>query len=65
MHFRNSLADIQFCVKEGVGTNLVEMDWIKKVGLATTCIEFLQSLGGPAVLPVEVIAPIALNKLLY
>ena len=65
VQFRNSLADIQFCVKEGVGTNLVGMDWIRKVGLATTCIEFLKSLGGPAVLRVEVIASIALNNLLY
>ena len=65
VQFRNSLADIQFYVKEGVGTNLLGMDWIRKVGLATTCIEFLKSLGGPAVLTVEVIAPIALNKLLY
>ena len=65
MQFRNSLADIQLYVKEGVGTNLLGMDWIRKVGLAITCIEFLKSLGGPVVLPVEVIAPIALNGLLY
>ncbi len=41
------------------------MDWIRKVGLATTCIGFPKSLGGPTVLSVEVIAPIALNNLLY
>ncbi len=64
VQFRKLLADIQFYVKEGVGTNRLVMDWIK-VGLATTGIKFLQSLGGPAVLPVKVIAPIALNKLLY
>ena len=65
MQFRNTLADIQFYVKVWVGTNLLGMDWIRKVELATTCIEFLTNLGGPAVLPVEVIAPIALGELLY
>ena len=65
VQFRNSLADIKFYVKERVGTNLLGMDWIRKVDLQTTCTEFLKSLGGPAVLPVEVITPIALNKLLY
>ena len=48
-----------------MGTNLLGMDWIRKFGLATTRIEFLKSLGGPAVLPVEVIPPITLNMLLY
>ena len=65
VQFRNSLPDIQLYVKEGVGTNLLGKDWIRKVGLATICIEFLKSLGDPAVLPAEVISPIALNKLLY
>ena len=65
VQFRNSLADTQFYVKEGVGSNLLGMDWIKKLGLAITCIEFLKSLGGPAVLPVEEKAAVALSKLLY
>ena len=65
VQFGNSLADIQFYAKERVETNLLGMDWIRKVGLATTCIEFLKILKGPAVLTVEEIAPLALNMLLY
>ena len=41
------------------------MDWIQKVGLAKACVDFLESLGGPTVLPVEALTPPpALNKLL-
>ena len=64
VQLRNSLADIQFYVKEGVEINLLGMNWIRKFGFATTCIDFLKSLGGSAVLPMEVRAPIALNMVL-
>ena len=53
VQLRNTIAEIQFFVKEGTGTNLLEMDWIQKAGLATECVDFLESLGSPAVLPVE------------
>ena len=53
VQFRNTIAEIQFFVKEGTGTNLLGMNWIQKAGLAKACVDFLESLGGPAVLPVE------------
>ena len=64
VQFRNSLPDIQFYVKKGVEINLLGMKWIRKFGFAKTCIEFLKSLGGSAVLPMEVRVPIALNMVL-
>ena len=40
VQFRNTIAKIQFYVKEGTGTNLLGMDWIQKSGLAKAYVVF-------------------------
>ena len=44
VRFCNNLAPIQFYVRQGKGSNLLEMDWVKKVGMATVCIDYLKAM---------------------
>jgi hypothetical protein len=53
VEFRNTVTETQFSIKEGTGTNLLGMDWIQKNGLAKSCLLFLESLKGQAVLGME------------
>ena len=41
VRFCNNLASIQFYVRQGKGSNVLGMDWVKKVGMATVCIDYL------------------------
>ena len=45
VRFCNNLAPIQFYVRQGKGSNLLGMDWVKKVGMATMCIDYLKAMG--------------------
>ena len=45
VRFCNNLAPIQFYVRQGKGSNLLGMDWVKKVGSATVCVDYLKVMG--------------------
>ena len=45
VRFCNNPAPIQFYVKQGKGSNLLGMDWVKKVGMVTVCIDYLKAMG--------------------
>ena len=44
VRFCNNLAPIPFYVRQGKGSNLLGMDWVKKVGMATVCIDYLKAM---------------------
>ena len=45
VRFCNNLAPIQFYVKQGTGSNLLGMVWVKKDGMATVCIDYHKAMG--------------------
>ena len=62
VRFCNNVAPMQFYVRQGKGSNLLGMDWVKKVGMATVCIDYLKAMGnhGGVMLTVssEIAAPV-------